>query len=311
MARRALGKGLSALLGDAAAPQAQPAPTASASAAAPQALMLGDREAVLLDCDRIQANPNQPRKHMNANALEELAASIRQNGVLQPILVRKISGGFELVAGERRLRATRMAGLTQIPTLVCTMEEAESLKLALLENIQRENLNAIEEAQAYRAIMETYGATHQEVADMLGKKRSTVTNMLRLLSLESSLQMMLGEGALSMGHARALLAVEDSTTRLRVARQIVRHGLSVREVEKRVGANGAKKKASTKSGGEGPTKRDPDAAALREFEDRLREHLGSPVQIRRSGKKGRIEVLFYSDEELERILESMGISSQL
>jgi ParB family chromosome partitioning protein len=223
--------------------------------------------------------------------------------------VRKIDGGFELVAGERRLRATRMAGLTKIPALVCTMEEAESLKLALLENIQRENLNAIEEAQAYRAIMEHYGATHQEVADMLGKNRSTVTNMLRLLSLESSLQMMVAEGALSMGHARALLGVDDSTLRLRVARQIVRHGLSVREVEKRVGAKVAKKNAAKAT--ETAAKRDPDAAALREFEDRLRRHLGSPVQIRRQGKKGRVEIAFFSDEELERILECLGISAQL
>jgi ParB family chromosome partitioning protein len=311
MAKRALGKGLSALLGDAAAPQPQPLAAGFAATEPDGPMMLGDREATLLACDRVQANPNQPRKHMNANALEELAASIRQNGVLQPILVRKIQGGFELVAGERRLRATRMAGLDTIPALVCTMEEEESLKLALLENIQRENLNAIEEAEAYRAIMERYGATHQEVADMLGKNRSTVTNMLRLLNLESSLQMMLAEGALSMGHARALLSVSDSTKRLRVARQIVRHGLSVREVEKRVGAQLDGKRKTAAKAGDAPVAHDPDAAALREFEDRLRAHLGSPVQIRRTGKKGRVEIDFFSDEELERIVEKLGISSQL
>jgi ParB family chromosome partitioning protein len=311
MAKRALGKGLSALIGNSVVPQALPLAGEARPMAAPGPAMLGDREAVLLGCDRIQANPNQPRKYINANALEELAASIRQNGVLQPVLVRRIPGGFELVAGERRLRATRMAGLGEIPALVCTMEEAESLKLALLENIQRENLNAIEEAQAYRAIMERYGATHQEVADMLGKNRSTVTNMLRLLSLEESLQMMVAEGALTMGHARALLAIDDATTRLRVARQIVRHGLSVREVEKRVGADSGKKRAAAAKDEAGRNSRDPDAAALREFEDRLRRHLGSPVVIRRKGKKGRLEIAFYSDEELERIFEKLGISSQL
>jgi ParB family chromosome partitioning protein len=282
-------------------------PDAGEGAVAPT--MLGDREAVLLSCERIQANPHQPRKNMDAAALEELAASIRQNGILQPVLVRKIEGGFELVAGERRLRAARMAGLPKIPALVCTMEEADSLKLALLENIQRENLNAIEEAEAYKAIMETYGATHQEVADMLGKNRTTVTNTLRLLNLESSLQMMVGEGTLSMGHARALLSIGDSTLRLRLARQTVRHGLSVREVEKRAAAKNGKKAPG--AGGERQTPRDPDATALREFEDRLRRHLGSPVQIRRSGKKGRVEIAFYSDEELERILETIGVSPQL
>lgn len=310
MAKRALGKGLSALLGDAAAVQPQPVAAESAEKAEPAgAAMLGDREAVLLDCARIQANPHQPRKKMDAGSLEELAQSIRQNGILQPVLVRRIDGGFELVAGERRLRAARMAGLEQIPALVCTMEEAESLKLALLENIQRENLNAIEEAEAYKAIMESYGATHQEVADMLGKKRTTITNMLRLLNLESSLQLMIAEGVLSMGHARALLSVDDSTARLRLARQTVRHGLSVREVEKRASGRSGKKKRE--AGPDEPAVHDPDAAALREFEDRLRTHLGSPVHIRRKGKKGQLEIAFYSDEELERILERLGISSQL
>lgn len=315
MAKRALGKGLSALLKD--SPASSPAPErpreetleAEFVEGPPAPTMLGDREALLLPCDQIEANPSQPRKQMDRNALEELSASIRQNGILQPILVRRVDGRYELVAGERRLRATQMAGIDEIPALVCSLEEQESLKLALLENIQRENLNAIEEAEAYRAILEAYGATHQEVADMLGKNRSTVSNMLRLLTLEDVIRAQLSGGNLSMGHARALLALEDSEQRIDLAGQTAKNGLSVREVERRVATlMGAGKKRRRSAG---RVSNDPDAAAVREFEDRLRNHLGSPVKIVRRGKKGRIEISFFSDDELQGVLEKMGVDPQL
>jgi ParB family chromosome partitioning protein len=274
---------------------------------APAPTALGDREATLLPVERIQANPNQPRKSIDEEALRELSASIRTHGVIQPILVRRIGGGYELIAGERRLRATRMAGLNEIPALICSVEEAESLKLALLENIQREDLNPIEEAEAYRAIMDRYGATHQEVADMLGKNRSTVTNIVRLLGLEASIRELVRGGNISMGHAGCLLGVDDPAIRLRLARRVARDELSVRALEAKVQLLSGERKPRKATA----TARDPDAAALREFEQRLQHHLGSPARIVRKGQRGRIEVLFYSDEELERVLEQMGISSQL
>lgn len=310
MAKRALGRGLSALLGEGAtAPATAPIPPAERGTPGPA--MIGDREAALLPVDRIRANPHQPRKIMDEAALAELAASIRENGVIQPVLVRRVSDGYELVAGERRLRASRLAEKAEIPALVCTLEEQESLKLALLENIQREDLNAIEEAEAYRSIMDEYGATHQEVADMLGKNRSTVSNMLRLLSLEASIQELVVGGGLSMGHARALLSLEDPVQRLRLARGVQRDGLSVRALEQKIQSltGGTKRK---KSDEEAPApKADPDAQAVRAFEERLQHHLGSPVHIRRQAGKGRIEIQFFSDEDLQRVIEQLGVSPQL
>jgi ParB family transcriptional regulator, chromosome partitioning protein len=304
MSKRALGRGLGALLPDSQRSAAL-APRGDAAAS----VMLGNREAKMIPLGGLRANPHQPRKTMADEGLQELAQSIQENGVLQPILVRKTRDGYEIVAGERRARAAQIAGLAEIPALVCSFEEAESMKVALLENIQRENLNAIEEAQAYQMLMEHYGATHQELADMLGKNRSTVTNMLRLLQLEVSIREMVVENSISMGHARTLLAVEDSKTRLRLARAAAKEGMSVRALEKRVQhlQQGEEKEqvAATRA------TRDPDTAALREFESRLFRRLGAPCQIRRRSGKGRIEIEFFSDEELERLLEEMGISSQL
>ena len=303
MAKRALGKGLSALLGDAIAPGSAPV------AEATKEPMLGGRKALMLSIDSLAANPRQPRRVMDEEALGELAASIRENGVLQPVLAREVGEGFELIAGERRLRATRLAGLTEIPALICSVEEAESMKLALLENIQREDLNAVEEAEAYQAILETYGATHEELARMLGKNRSTVTNTLRLLSLDSQIQQMIETGELTMGHARALLGIDDQEARLRLARYTVQKGLSVRALEHET------RRIVTLPGASRPKKKsrpvDSDGVAIREFEDRLRHHLGAPVKISRRAQKGKIEIQFFSNEELEGILERMGVSSQL
>jgi ParB family chromosome partitioning protein len=304
MTKRALGRGLSALIGDAVAPQPV------ATDARPAAVMLGDREAVMLEVERLAPNPRQPRKSFEEEGLQELAASIRRNGVLQPVLVRRVGSGFQLIAGERRLRAAKLAGHGRIPALICTMEEAESLRAALLENIQREDLNAIEEAEAYKSLMETYGATHQELADMLGKNRSTITNTLRLLSLESSLQEMILDGSLMMGHARSLLALEDTAARVRLAREAAKEGLSVRALERLVQRTVSTPQIRPRAGRRGAP-REPDHAAVRELERRLEHHLGAPVAIRRRGRRGRIEVQFFSDAELERLLEAMGISAQL
>jgi ParB family transcriptional regulator, chromosome partitioning protein len=314
MTKRALGKGLGALLGGNPAVSLDPAlRRASDSAGSTESAqpLLGGRAAVMVAVGELVPNPNQPRKHMDDNALRGLAQSIEQNGVLQPVLVRKKGKAYELVAGERRLRAAQLAGLEEIPALVCTMEEAESMKVALLENIQREDLNAIEEAEALHKIMEHYGATHQELAAMLGKSRSSVSNALRLLGLEHSIQEKVVSGELSMGHARALLSVDDPKQRLRLARETERKGLSVRALEEKVRVLSTKSERKGRSVVTQPEAVDPEAVAIREFETRLQHHLGSPCRIRRRGKRGKVEIEFFSNEELERVLESMGISSQL
>jgi ParB family chromosome partitioning protein len=303
--KRALGKGLSALLGDSVTPVRSAAATPR-PAESPAGAMLGDREAILIPLAKLRANPRQPRKTIDQEALTGLAASIRQSGVLQPILVRRDGEDFELIAGERRFRAAQLAELDRIPALVCTLEESERLKVALLENIQRENLNAIEEAQAYRAVMDQVGATHQELADMLGKSRSSVTNLLRLLSLEEEIQEMVSGGALTMGHARCLVAIEDDDERLRIARRAAVEGWPVRALERKL-QDRAQPRKHTPS----PPRPDPDALAIREFENRLQTTLGSPARIRRRGEKGRIELQFFSNQELERLLETLGISAQL
>ena len=302
MAKRALGKGLSALIGNSVAPS---------SALHPEKLtvpLLGDREAIMVPLKHLRPNPHQPRHRMDESALEELTASIRQNGVLQPVLVRRRGKGFQLVAGERRMRAASRAGLAEIPALVCTLEETESMKIALLENIQRENLNVLEEAEAYRSIMEALGATHQELAEILGKSRSTVTNMLRLLQLDGAIHEFLEQGQLTMGHARALLAVEDPAARLRLARHAARKGITVRalehEVQRLVSVSGSRRRRRAPA-------EESEAAAIRAFEGRLRHHLGAAVRIQRRGQKGRIEIPFFSNAELEGLLERIGVDSQL
>ncbi len=303
MAKRALGKGLSALIGDSVAPLA-------AGRLKPVAAMLGDREVLMVPLEGLAPNPRQPRHRMEEGALEELSASIRRHGVLQPVLVRRQGDGYELVAGERRMRAAARAGLREIPALVCTVDETESMKIALLENIQRENLSALEEAEAYRSIMEALGATHQELAEILGKSRSAVTNTLRLLQLEEPVRELLEQGGLTMGHARALLAVEDPAARVRLARHAARKGLTVRALEHEArrlvqvgGAHRGRKKSPRPAGRE--------AAALAALEERLRHHLGAVARIHRRGGRGRIEIPFYSDAELEGLLERMGVDPQL
>ncbi|RKZ14570.1 hypothetical protein DRQ53_11235 [bacterium] len=303
MNRRALGKGLGALLGEGAA-----AVRPELTSAAPATVRLGDREAIMVEVEGLAANPNQPRKTFNDEGLAELASSIRENGVLQPILVRRVGAELEIVAGERRVRAARLAGIAEVPALVCSLAEAESMRIALLENIQREDLDPIEEAEAYKAIMEHYGASHGELAAMLGKSRPGVSNMLRLLRLETTIRELVQSQVLTMGHARALLGVEDSTLRLRLAREVERNGWSVRHLESEVlrlttkDEKAPRRKTRTK---------DPEAPALREYEGRMFEHLGSKCEIKRRGERGSIRIEFYSNEELERVLEAMGISPQL
>lgn len=307
-----LGKGLSALI------QAADGTTAS-----------GGTEVRTVPVSRIAFNPDQPRKEFDAEKLEELAASIRQVGVLQPVLVRELTPAeaarlgadgdhpaapgphYIVVAGERRVRAAGLAGKDVVPAIVCTYEETEALKVALLENIQRQDLGAIEEADAYQRLLDAYGATQDELAGMLGKSRSGVANALRLLSLEDPVRVLVQQGKLSRGHAKVLLGLPAGPPRVRLAQLCVTRGLSVRECERRVhiamrGTRPARRRASPPSAAANESK---EVRALRE---RAESHLGSPVAIARElGGKGTLSVTFYSDRDLERILEVMGVDTDL
>lgn len=272
--RQALGRGLSALIGrpERAGPEVRAIPI-----------------------DDIHKNVLQPRKHFDDAGIEELAASIREQGVLQPIVVRRQAAGYEVIVGERRWRAARAAGLETIPALVRDSSDQESLELAIVENIQREDLNPIEQAQAFRTLMDLNKMTQEAVAARLGKDRATVANTIRLLGLPRDIQQDVAAGQLSMGHARALLACA-STARQRALRdRIVRKGLSVREAERLA-------REERSQAGPRARARTPADAALGQVAEDLRRHFQTPVSVKRSGRGGRVEIRFYSDADLDRIL---------
>jgi len=311
---RVLGKGLSALI------QGAEIGATSTSGQAPSG-----REIREIPLQELAFNPDQPRKQFKQDKLEELAASLKDVGVLQPVLVRALGAGeiqrqddpdgaparYIIVAGERRVRAARLAGLETVPALTCSYEETEALRVALLENIQRENLGPIEEAEAYHGLIDAYGATQEELADMLGKNRSTVANALRLLGLEEEIRELVETGVLSRGHAKALLSVPEGESRLRLARLCRSRGLSVREVERRAqGAAAARQRArrQRRRGGV-PADETREVRALRE---RAETHFGSPVVIERDARgKGVIKVTFFDDGDLVRMLNAMGIETEL
>ncbi|MSR36408.1 MAG: ParB/RepB/Spo0J family partition protein [Gemmatimonadetes bacterium] len=276
-----LGRGLGALIGDYLAPEP--------AAAAP-----GDVRTVAVQS--IAPNPQQPRKEFADNELAELTESIREHGLLQPLVVRPTgSGRYELVAGERRFRSIQRLGWKEVPVVVREVDDDALLVLALVENLQREELNPMEEAEGYRVLAERFAFTQEEIAHAVGKERSTVANLLRLLKLAPSIRRMVEAGELSMGHARALLSVEDPVRAADLARAAVKEGWSVREVERRLRAPAPKPARSTAPG----HARDPVTHAL---EEALRERLSTRVLIR-PGKKGTgvIEVPFHGSEDFERV----------
>lgn len=313
---RVLGKGLSALLNGANIKGVpQPADTTADTAGV-------SRVAI----ESIGLNAGQPRKTFDINKLDELSESIKQVGVLQPVLIRKLKPGenaqrhpdspnletdllYSVVAGERRVRAARLAGLQDIPALICSYEETEALKIALLENIQREDLGPVEEGEAYRDLMTAYGATQEELAEMLGKSRSSVANMVRILTLEKDILALLQDGKISRGHAKALLGLPAGPARLGLAKMCSNKGLSVRDCERRVQAGGTRptrKKRKAKPVGAV----DPIVRAL---SARAEQVYGSPVVIDRDAGsgKGSIHLRFYSDDDLIRLLKIMGVNTEL
>ncbi len=276
--KRGLGRGLDALLGE--------------YEAVPR------EEVIKLELSKIACSPAQPRKDFDEEKLAELAASIARHGVVQPIIVRREGEKYVIVAGERRFRAAKKAGLSEIPAIVRTFEEAEVLEVSLVENIQRENLNPIEEAAAIRFLMRQNDLTQEEVSARLGKSRPAVANALRLLSLPREVMVMLRDGQLSAGHGRALAGVEDKRWQLALAQAAVKEGWSVRELEKR-----AKKVPAEKKKEKSEARLAPELYDVRE---KLMERLGTKVKLSGTPKRGRITIEYFSQEDLERIYGLLG-----
>ena len=287
--RKALGRGLRALIPDEPLPE-----TRSAEPAVPDG---APRE---VDVDQLRPNPDQPRRAVEDANLDELARSIRAHGVIQPIVVtqRDEEPGFEIVAGERRWRAAQRAGLLRVPVVVREMPPTRRLEVALIENIQRENLNPIEEAAAYRQLAAEFGMTQQQIADAVGKERATVANYQRLLGLPPEVQADVATGRLSMGHARAVAGLSDADEQIAVARRIREGDLSVRAAEELVKQTGTPKpeRASDKP---------PADVHVRAAEERMRLSLGTRVRIVQRGKRGRIEIAYASEDELQRLYEHL------
>ena len=246
----------------------------------------------------ISRNPYQPRKAVERDSLAELAASIAEHGVLQPILVTHSAGGYRLIAGERRLRAAEMAGLERIPALVRSADDSAQLAWALIENLQRSDLNALEEAHAFRQLVDEFGLSHEEVGSRVGRARSTIANTLRLLDLDQRVQVALSEGAISEGHARALGGLDDAALQAEALAQVVSRGLSVRQAEELV----RRMRTSASRIRRAKPARGPDVERL---ERGLREALATKVTLSSARKGGRITIEYYDDEDLERIYERL------
>jgi ParB family chromosome partitioning protein len=317
MARPALGRGLGALLGGnpvltqpaptpgvvTPAPGPDPAPAALATA------VTDTRERVQrVPLDRIRACPLQPRKDFSPEALRELADSIREQGIVQPLIVRERDGFFELIAGERRWRAAQLLQLSEVPIIVRQADDRAVLELALIENLQRENLNAIEEANGYAQLAEQFQLTQEEISGKVGKSRAVVANALRLLRLPLPVQTFIRDGRLSVGHAKVILGLTNEKDQKALAERVIKEGLNVRQTEglltklhKRT-ARQTTVQPETVAAPAG----DPHVAML---EDRLREVFATKVQLRYAEGKGTVEISFFSDKELERILQILGVAA--
>lgn len=248
-----------------------------------------------IDLDRIEPSSRQPRQRFDETKLEELAASIRSNGLIQPIVVRRKADRFEIVAGERRWRAAQLAGLLKVPVVISDVPDEKLLELALIENLQREDLNPLEEAMAYKRLTDEYQLTQEQIATAVGKDRATIANHLRLLRLPPAVRDHVAAGQLSMGHARALLAIEDAGALAKVAADVLMKGLSVRATE------ALARRVSSLPPEAAPA--EPRDVHTRQAEERLRVALGTRVAIHRRGKGGRLEIAFVSEDELIRLFD--------
>ncbi len=277
MTRRGLGKGLGALI-----------PTEA----------IFEDNVQEIEINKIKTNKNQPRKNFNEERLDELYHSIKAHGVLQPVILRKINDGYELVAGERRLRAALKANLRKIPAIVKKLTDSEAMEIALIENLQREDLNPLEEAAAYKRLMVEFKMTQDELSKRVGKSRSQIANTVRLLNLDEPILKMISDNKLTAGHGRALLSVEGKKDRLLLAQKIIDGNLSVRQVEE-LSKNESMTKKKKKNA---PKEINP---VFIELTDKLQRSLGTKVKIKGTEKRGKIEIEFYSTDELERLLEML------
>lgn len=300
VAKKGLGRGLGALIKDESPVQAE-----SSASPSPQT------GALAVSITSITRNRQQPRQTFAEEALADLTASIREHGVLQPLLVRPSAEGYELIAGERRLRAAAAAGLHTVPVVVMETTDIGSLEIALIENLQRENLNPIEEAEGYRELADGFSLTQEEIATRVGKARASVANAMRLLSLPDEVRAMLADSRLSAGHAKALMALEIPQEQILTARRVVEEGLSVRVLEKLI------KRATSSPLRPRAAKSDLPAAHIRYLSEKLHSHFGTSIRIQpcktfSNGKKGKgcIEIDFFSNDDLDRVLTLLGLEHE-
>ncbi len=286
--RKALGKGLGALI---------PGPAKVLPSSLPE-----PEEKNYFQCRVSLIHPNryQPRRTFSEEELGELSQSIAEQGIIQPLVVRKNTEGYELVAGERRLRAAKMAGLKEVPVVCLEISEAALLEMSLVENIQRENLNSLEEAEAYHRLMTEFGLTQEQVAIRVGKSRSAVANFLRLRQLPDEIKETLLDGTLSMGHAKVLLAAENAAQQMTAWRLIIARGLSVRDAEHLLERLKARKPEAE------PPSPAPETAYFFDVAEQLSRRFGTKVEIRRRGKRGKVEIEFYNDDDLDRLLSLLS-----
>lgn len=295
MAKVALGKGLGALIS--AKPAAVTEPQAGESIVR---LKLGD----------IVPTPLQPRKAFRPESLNDLVESIRERGIIQPLIVRKVDGKYELIAGERRWRAAKEVGLDEAPAIIRPASDLEVLELALVENLQREDLNPIEEAQAYARMAHEFHLKQDEISQKVGKSRATVANSMRLLELHENIQSWVANGQLTVGHAKVLLSIKSKDEQHVLASQILKTGATVRAAERLVATHIARtnpERSAKSRAGRGESGRDELPAALIHVQNRLRNHLATHVRIQHAAKKGRIEIEYYGNDDLERLLAVIGL----
>ncbi len=308
MAKTALGRGLGALLGTTPAAARPPSPIESPATGAPSGSAPETPNGVLrVALARVRPCPFQPRKDFSAEALQELADSIKAQGIVQPLIVRTQGDGFELIAGERRWRAAQLVGLAEVPIIVREADDREVLELALIENLQRENLNPIEEAQGYSQLIEQFQLTQENASVKVGKSRAVVANALRLLKLPLELQAHVRDGRLSVGHAKVILGLPGAEEQKLAADRVLRKSLNVRQTEELV--------AELQSRGGVPPARKPSASALTpdlhaaDLQRRLQERFGTKVELRYRQGKGALQIHFYNDADLERVLDLVGVKT--
>lgn len=303
MAKQALGKGLGALINNSSSKS--PAPATPVEASLPADATASVRE---VSISKVRPSPLQPRTHFREGELDELMESIQHHGIIQPLIVRPVDGDLELIAGERRWRASKKVGLKTVPIIEREASDREVLEMALIENLQRADLNPMEEARGYVRLAREFGLKQEEIAKTVGKSRASVANSMRLLDLQKDVQPLVAQGTISVGHAKAILSIKDGKAQKVAAQEVIRRKLTVRATEKFIqdfhrDTKGENRKSRSK------TEVSPEAAALlRQIQSKLRSKFATQVTITPGAKKGRLEIEYYGNEDLSRILEIMGVS---